>query len=142
MNRIKDMVLSCARTCAFLALAIVPSALTAREISLDQGDNGKRVVLDIGDTMTVALGANPSTGFSWKIASLHMPNLAFQNHTYIPREPVMPGSPGISTFTFAATAPGSSELCLAYARPWMKDVPPISTFRVTVTVYAVNSKSR
>lgn len=105
---------------------------------LTNADNNSSVSLKVGDTLTVALASNPSTGFSWKLSAndagvlqaVGEPKFELGNKT------PMPGAGGTETFTFNAVGKGKSTLTLVYVRPWEKTVTPTppNVWTVTVTV--------
>lgn len=106
--------------------------------TLTESDNGKPVSLQVGDTLTVQLASNPSTGYSWKVISDDAAVLAqvgepqFDLGTKTP----MPGAGGTETFTFLAKSKGTTTLTLLYARPWETDTTPTpqNTWTTDVTV--------
>ena len=119
---------------AILLLAIVfstagcNSALTAK-------DNGTTVTVKTGDTFTIKLEGNPSTGYTWEAKDLDTSILEQVGEAeFSGGVPGMVGSGGNLTLTFKALQPGTTTLILVYHRPWETDVEPIDTFSVTVTV--------
>jgi inhibitor of cysteine peptidase len=104
------------------------SALTAN-------DNGTTVTVKTGDTFTIKLEGNPSTGYTWEAKDLDTGILEQVGEAeFSGGAPGVVGSPGTLTLTFKALQPGTTTLTLVYHRPWEKDVEPIETFSVTVTV--------
>jgi inhibitor of cysteine peptidase len=93
--------------------------------------------LDKGDTFTVLLVTNPTTGFLWKFG-----NPAFDDKVMIlhgdkfiqPEKKDMCGAPGKRSLTFLAEGPGRTGLKLVYVRPWEKNRPPAHEFNLTVIV--------
>ncbi len=106
--------------------------------TLTQADNGESVTLAQGDILKIELPSNPSTGYSWHIASNSNDVLApvGQPQFSLGSQTPMPGAGGTETFTFKAVAAGESTLTLIYNRPWETNVTPTpnDTFTVTVTV--------
>lgn len=104
-------------------------------ISLTEADAGKTVVLKTGDTFQVILEGNPSTGFSWILATQE-PAIIQQvgEFEYQPYYPNTPGSPGLLTLKFIAFAKGQSVLHLDYKQPWDKGMVSEKTFEVTLIV--------
>lgn len=105
---------------------------------LTNADNKSDVTLKVGDTLTVALNSNPSTGYSWKLgaddgtvlAAVGEPQFSLGNKTPVP------GAGGTETFTFNAVAKGTMTLTLSYVRPWETTVTPTpdDVWSVEVTV--------
>lgn len=106
--------------------------------TLTNSDNNSSVSLKVGDTLTVALASNPSTGYSWQLSAddvqvlqpVGQPEFELGNKTPIP------GAGGTQTFTFNAVGKGKTTLTLVYVRPWETDVTPTppNVWTVTVTV--------
>jgi len=104
------------------------SALTAK-------DNGTAVTVKTGDTFTVKLEGNPSTGYTWEAKDLDTSILEqVGDPAFDSSNPALVGSGGSLTLTFKALKAGTTTLTLIYHRPWETDVAPIDTFSVTVTV--------
>jgi inhibitor of cysteine peptidase len=107
--------------------------------TLTKSDNNSKVTLKVGDTLSVELASNPSTGYSWQVAQLDPKVLqpVGEPEFNLPsgKTPV-PGAPGTQTFNFKAVAKGQSPLMLVYVRPWETNVTPTPNdmFTVQVTV--------
>ncbi|MCC7161812.1 MAG: protease inhibitor I42 family protein [Anaerolineae bacterium] len=106
--------------------------------TLTEQDNGKPVSLKAGDTMTVQLASNPSTGYSWQVIS---DNAAVLEQVGEPQfdlgsKTPMPGAGGTETFTFRAVGAGTTTLTLLYSRPWERGTKPTpqNTWTADVTV--------
>src|SRR6266851_8123138 len=84
---------------------------------IDDGSAGGSVQLPLGCELEVELGANPSTGYTWRFAAadpslLRLKARRFQPGTLTPR----PGSGGMDLFVFEATMPGTDQLHFEYRR--------------------------
>ena len=97
--------------------------------------------LAVGDTLAITLAANPSTGYSWTLATA--PDAAVLaaagEPAYTPDRtdgPPMPGAGGKTTFRLVAAGVGTTRVVLTYRRGWETDVPPAETVTVDVTVAA------
>ena len=123
-----------------LHLALWSVALTAvcaaagATVRLTAKDAGRTVTLRTGDSVEVALAGNPTTGFSWQVASAGDPVLHADGEPAFKPDSRLIGSGGTATRRFRAVAPGTATLRLEYRRPWEKDVPPAGrkTFPVVV----------
>ncbi len=63
----------------------------------------------VGDIFEVSMPSNPSTGYSSLLSE--MPHCVyFVDSTYVPDEPVRPGSGGTSTFRFVAVKKGEGKI--------------------------------
>jgi predicted secreted protein len=89
----------------------------------------------VGEEFVITLQSNPSTGHRWMLAdSLAEGMLRLVDRTYVPQQPVMPGSGGHERFTFAALAPGETTIWLRYARGVQASSPREAVFRVRIPV--------
>jgi inhibitor of cysteine peptidase len=109
------------------------SGTSSGPLTLTQADADKTVTVSPGQTLEVVLDANPSTGYTWTIASAPEflksqgdPKFASQ------AESGVVGAGGKQTLEFAVTAAGKGELSLNYVRPWETGAAPAETFKVQV----------
>jgi inhibitor of cysteine peptidase len=118
------------------AVAVGTAACGNKQVKLTMADNGKQVSVNSGETFTIALEANPTTGYSWSVIEGTGLILEQQGEpTYTPASTTaVAGGGGIQTFLFKATNSGAATLTLGYGRPWEKGVPPVKTFSVKVVV--------
>lgn len=107
-----------------------------RELQLSDADSGKTVTADVGSTIIIALTSNPSTGYAWQVREPLPEQLAQSGDVrYVPPGSTSPvvGAPGTEVFTFRATAAGSAELTLDYARSF-EDGEPASVYTLTIEI--------
>lgn len=107
--------------------------------TVTNADNGSQVNLKVGDTLSVQLTSNPSTGFSWQVVSTDdkvLQAVGEPQFSLPAGSTARPGAPGTQTFTLNAVGKGQTALTLVYVRPWEKNVTPTppNTFTVQVTV--------
>ena len=108
---------------------------------LTEKDSGRTLHLDKGDTLTIQLVSNPTTGFQWKIdaPSYDKEVMSIRDDAFIPPNtpntdaPVC-GAPGKHRFSFQVEKPGRTGLHLVYVRPWEKDRKPVQEFDLVVIV--------
>ncbi|MGB7848998.1 MAG: protease inhibitor I42 family protein [Candidatus Acidiferrum sp.] len=119
--------------CALLPFLLF--ATYAKSLLLDESDESTHICLYPGDTLTIKLVSNPTTGFTWTNPESPT-NLALlsSKSTRDPADPV--GAPGFQVFSFNATAPGESVLVLKYLRPFEKNTPPAKMFHLFITIEA------
>lgn len=89
----------------------------------------------VGDELTVALGCNPTTGFSWsKYAEIGDETIVQQtSQMYFDTStetPPIPGSPGEEVWTFKALKAGTTTIFMEYSRPWVEG--EIGVWTVTI----------
>lgn len=91
--------------------------------------------LQVGQTLTLTLPSNPSTGYRWRVedpAANVLQSLGPEVYN-APEEDVV-GSAGVSTWRYQANSVGTSQLVLVYQQPWAKDVAPVQIFECKVIV--------
>ena len=105
---------------------------------LTEKDSGRTLHLDKGDTFTIQLASNPTTGFQWKIdaSAYDKEVMSVRDDTFVPPDTDTPvcGAPGKHRFSFQAEKSGRTGLRLIYARPWEKDRKPVQEFNLVVIV--------
>ena len=112
-----------------------PAGPEAARIRLTEKDDGRQLQLVRGDTLTVELESNPTTGYRWQIADAGKNGvLKAESVEFLAPETDRCGAPGREKLSFVPAAAGETTLRLVYVRPWEKDQPPARSFRVTVSV--------
>lgn len=101
---------------------------------LTEEDSGQKVTLEVGQTLTLTLKSNPTTGYQWQIRDLDEAVLKLSGYEYKADKPITLGSGGVDVWSFEAQAPGQTTLRLEYVRPWKEGKEPIQTFSVEVVV--------
>ena len=103
---------------------------------LDDGSAGGSVQLPLGRELVVELGANPTTGYTWRLDLGNSPRLRLKSRQYrvsaSPGTPVRLGAGGIDQFLFEATGPGTERLHFEYRRDPAGE--PARTYDLTVNV--------
>ncbi len=135
--------------CTLLALSLSLFACTSKqaslEISCDEFMEGQHftweVEVNTGDSVTVTLCSNPTTGFQWtELAQISNETVLKQtDHKFVPPEakgdkPPAPGSAGQEVWTFKALEKGTSTVSLEYSRPWEGGEKGEWTFVATMVV--------
>lgn len=121
----------------FLASALAACSASPQPSSTLQvtaADDKGSVSLHVGDTLQITLEGNPTTGYQWEVASVDESVLkASGEPQYTPTSAAL-GSGGVYIFSFKALDAGKTTLELVYHRTFEKNVPPLQTFTLTVTV--------
>jgi inhibitor of cysteine peptidase len=100
-------------------------------VHLRDKDSSRSIRLKVEGKLEVDLEENPTTGFSWQVASF--PSLLeLKGSDYLPDAPQRCGSGGRKVFHFVVARPGSGSLRLEYRRSWEKDVEPARVFEVSL----------
>lgn len=98
-----------------------------------------RIAARVGDTFSIRLCENGSTGYTWLEPAIDPASVAaLTGRVYedasVPGEMPVTGRAGVAVLSFRVTGPGTATITLAYAQPWAggaKDGP-----QVQVTVVA------
>jgi inhibitor of cysteine peptidase len=121
-----------------IALALVGAAAAGgpRIVGVGEQKDGEDTKAHVGDTLVVTLGANQSTGYSWKIAAVNRAVLRLNTSGYVPAHPpLVPGASGIAVIAFKVVSRGKTVLKLNYVSAGTpKKVS--KTFSITVNVVA------
>lgn len=123
-----------------LILVLITGMLTActsdkaYTVNVTEQDAGKTIELKTGDTLTISLEGNMTTGFSWIPAPQNPVLLEQVGDVAVTPVSDAVGAPGTLVLTFKATTAGQTTLHLDYKRSWEENVAPEKTFEVTVTV--------
>jgi inhibitor of cysteine peptidase len=100
--------------------------------------NGGRIEPAVGQSFTVTLCSNPSTGYSWSDdVEFDASVVELTGRTYMsPAEasPPVVGQAGSEVFTFRAVGAGTTTIQMTYERPFEPEQPPQWTFQVEVLV--------
>lgn len=110
--------------------AVVPLACAAEPAV-------ETAALTVGQSWSVTLPGNPTTGFVWQVAEcpdVVQVNLAFEANTQPPGERPVCGRPCGTVVTVTGLKAGQGTVQLIYSRPWEKGEAPFKTRTITVTV--------
>ena len=149
------------RSAALLAMAILSSSLMASSLMgcaagsdpresgpqtttiemsyddlLDQKNITRTLTLNLGDTLKVSLGSNPSTGFRWtpQMQITDPTVLAQAGHEVLGPSVARPGAAGREVWALQAIGPGATTVSTTYDRPWSGGEKDSWTFSAEVTV--------
>jgi inhibitor of cysteine peptidase len=113
-----------------LALALAACSGTTE---VTESDDGGSVSVGVGEEFTVALPANPTTGFTWMVVRVDADVFEQVDETeFVPDSDAL-GAGGTLTYHFEGRAEGTGQLVLEYRRPF-ENVAPEATFTLTVNV--------
>lgn len=105
-----------------LALATVACG-AERPVKLTEADNGRTNLVNAGRDIEIVLKGNPTTGYSWDVASFTTNKLRqigtaeyLQSEQHGGKHRV--GVGGCFYFRFKAVSPGQGNIKLIYRRPW------------------------
>jgi len=99
-------------------------------------DVGEDINISVGQEFIIALGSNPTTGYSWQASyDESMLELVGGEPTYDAADPAaeIGGAGGTEFFPILPPAAGEAEITLTYARPWEDgDVGETKVFTVNI----------
>lgn len=117
--------------CNILKFKREEDASTHIEVSCADTE-ASNISIKVGETFTINLKGNPSTGFGWAVQydteHLELVNDRFTAYN----KPNLIGSGGEHSFTLKAIKEGESSLAFTYQRPW-ESVPPAQLREYKVT---------
>ncbi|MFL6351057.1 MAG: protease inhibitor I42 family protein [Bryobacteraceae bacterium] len=87
------------------------------DVRLTDASNGKDVRLKVGQTFTITLDENPTTGYRWIFAQKGGPICSLLSDSFERRTRLL-GSPGVHQWHFRADAPGTATVEMRLAREW------------------------
>ncbi len=104
-------------------------------LELTAEDDGDSFSVKEGGTISVALEANPSTGFMWEL-ELEDPEASLleqlREPSFVSDDPEAAGAGGIMTYTFRAVDPGEMVVRMVYLPPDGSE--PTDAFEIDLTV--------
>ena len=113
----------------------LPAGCATREVAVGAADNGREVTLKRGQTLAVALEANPTTGYDWLlVVEPPLEILSVVGEEFAAPSGDRGGAGGVTTWRFRAVGEGETGLELGYARSWEEGMEPLETFRIQVAV--------
>jgi inhibitor of cysteine peptidase len=119
--------------CLFVMMFLV-SAVSCQALDLADRDNGGEFFLAPGETLTLTLSGNATTGYLWDIGPSDRKILRQEGEPVFIPDSDRIGSGGKFVFRFFAQSGGSTRLNLFYHRPWEKNIPPVKKFQIGLTV--------
>jgi inhibitor of cysteine peptidase len=129
------LIVLCLVTAVLLSLPACSSA-APKEFLADTTSSGKNITMTAGDTLTITLESNITTGYSWNENANIGDVMVIQqtDHKYQPPAVTIPGAGGIEIWNLKALKVGSSTISIEYRRPFEPNAAPASTFTLTVIV--------
>jgi inhibitor of cysteine peptidase len=103
--------------------------------SISLADNGRSATVGVGETLTVNLPENATTGYRWALDACDEALLEVsEGGPDYPAQAV--GSGGMAVFTVRGRKPGRTELGFKHWRHWEGDSSIIERFRLQVEISA------
>jgi predicted secreted protein len=90
-----------------------------------------------GQEFEIRLQGNPTTGYGWQVTEIDAQKVQMLAEDYVEHkqedQPIV-GAGGTYIFRFRASAEGQTRIVIVYQRPWEKDVDPLRTYTLDLTV--------
>jgi len=121
----------------FLVVFSAACPINAKPLTANQTDNGRTIELQVGQSLVLNLGSNPTTGYSWVFDGKSNYILAQEGKpVYNPDSTGkgLVGVGGVERWTFRAVRKGRETLRLDYRRPWEQAVEPAERVEFPVIV--------
>jgi inhibitor of cysteine peptidase len=103
-------------------------------ITLTQADNGRRVEARLGDTITIRLDENPTTGYRWSVEEEGGGVFNIAGTEFIQSADAKIGGGGQRVLTLRAAQAGAAPLKIKLWRQWEGDRSIKSRFSVDIQV--------
>ena len=126
-----------ARLVPFSLLLVVASCRSPRQLELTKKDSGGTFELRVGDTVTVGLKSNPTTGYGWypRHGAGNVRILAEKGDLYQADSNAsgvaLAGQGGTHYFAYRVIGPGICGIALEYKRSW-ENAAPARTFEIMI----------
>ncbi len=106
-------------------------------IAVNEDHNNREYTLQVGQSFTLSLASNPTTGYQWNFSQPGDENILTLVGESYRRDgdggQLLMGQGGRNYWTFKALKTGTTDMTLLYARPG-ESVEPAQTFTLKVTV--------
>jgi len=113
-----------------VALAVFSTPVLASTFSFTEGDSGKTVNVNPGDTIIVSLHENPSTGYRWIMDTSW--GMLSKGDYYTASNTGLIGSGGVHTWNYLVTASGTLNMSGIYKQAWMPTTGDEDVFTLTL----------
>ena len=133
---------ACALLLSMNVVACQPKPPVPVPVAVDRqaADSADAVHVKVGETFTIKLASNPTTGFRWLLdltreaEDAAVVSKVSDDYVADAHAPGMVGVGGTERWTFRAEKPGSMVLPFVYRRAWEKGVAPAEQRMITVQV--------
>ena len=118
----------------FLFGAVLLLALNPHSPVFTESDASQPISVRAGETFFIALGSNPSTGYSWTQTISDPKLVSYEGAVRQNSASAMPGAPGQQIFIFTANRTGSVTILFAYSKSFDSNAQAGRTLSYTVQV--------
>jgi inhibitor of cysteine peptidase len=100
---------------------------------------GQVVNVGAGQLFGIVLAANPTTGYSWSVATEPDPSVAVATGSQtLPPATSLLGAPDRECFRFTAVGTGQTSVGFVYTRPFEPNAPPAQSVDLQIVVTAAD----
>jgi inhibitor of cysteine peptidase len=119
-----------------ICLSLSQSTLMAADATLTvtKEQAGREVALKVGNILRIELPGRGGTGYSWFAEATGAPYLKLMDQTTQKVGEGRPGSPVLQVWRFKAEKPGTTEIKMAYYRPWEGVGKAQDHFRIKIRI--------
>jgi len=107
------------------------------DYTITNSDRGKTVTLKAGQSLTLRLNQNPTTGYRWIIPTFDAQLIRLTDDRFestAANKPMMMGAGGQRILILQASRPGTIQLNLENKRSWDLESPSAESFDLTVQI--------
>ena len=95
-------------------------------------DPGQTIDIGVNQQFVIALGSNPTTGYSWQEShDAAMVELMEKIYKEVAKQGVV-GAGGVEYFRFKALETGETDITLVYKRPWEQEIFAQKVFTINM----------
>ena len=103
-------------------------------VQLTEQDSGSEVDVHVGDTVSIRLAENPTTGYRWNVANVDDSLVNIDDSEFVESPGSGIGGGGTRLITLSVRSPGVARASLKNQRPWEPTAAPIRQFEVTLNI--------
>lgn len=117
-------------------LMLSPSPLLAADatITVTKEQDGREIVLKVGNILLIELPGKAGTGYSWFAEATGAPFLKLLDQTTRQLKEGRLGGPVLQVWRFKAAQPGTTGIKMAYYRPWEGVGKAVDHFRLKLHI--------
>ena len=135
-KQIKEMIMKNSKAIVLVsaACAFFVMCSSSPAVLISSADNQKEIKAKTGEIIELTIETQPSTGYSWQIASLSCVEKYGESKIDAGTDVRRMGRVETEHIFFKAVKAGSGYIDLKYVRPWEKDDKPAKSYKVSVIV--------
>jgi inhibitor of cysteine peptidase len=104
------------------------------ELVVTEQDTNKTFDLRVGDTVSIRLPENPTSGYRWNLEQVTDDLVSVDSSEFDQSPGSGVGGAGVRTIKLSAGAPGLTHVVLKNQRPWERTAVPVDQFEATFNI--------